>query len=114
VTQKSGDDSDSDDGDASQPASLVSTVAPQATPDTLVLTKELTQNLSAQTKKPDEKETQDTVLMSSEELTAERAPGFMEEYPGFLDSSESEGECFGHCVLEISRNLHIGVVLISE
>ena len=71
------------------------------TPDTVVLTKELTQNLSVRLDTPkdivkdkeeEEKDTQDTILITNEE--EDKAPGFMEEYPGFLDSSDSEGRCF--------------------
>jgi rhamnose utilization protein RhaD (predicted bifunctional aldolase and dehydrogenase) len=99
VTQKPmSDDDDAESasqGSQSQDASQM----PSQTPDTVILTKDLTQNLSRQDTQQDkmdkEKDTQDTVLMSSEEFKfqeEERAPGFMEEYPGFLDSSDDEGE----------------------
>ena len=72
----------------------------EATPDTVVMTKELTQSatltvtLAAKDKKEaeEEKDTQDTVMLSDDEAEVERAPGLFEEYPGFLDSSDSDGE----------------------
>jgi len=87
VTQKPAVDDDDDGGFDALSASQ------EATPDTVVLTKDLTQNLTADDRaKSKEKDTQDTVLLSDDEAKEERAPGFMEEYPGFLDSTDSEGE----------------------
>ena len=80
------------------------------TPDTVVLTKELTQNLSVRLDTPkdivkdkeeEEKDTQDTILITNEE--DDKAPGFMEEYPGFLDSSDSEGRCFFTFFFKLER-----------
>ena len=87
---------DDDDGDGVDALA----VSQEATPDTIVMTKELTQNATLSvTQDPkdkkasgEEKETQDTVLLSDDEAGAERAPGLFEEYPGFLDSSDSDGE----------------------
>ena len=68
----------------------------EATPDTVVMTKDLTQSatLTAKDKKEaeEEKDTQDTVMLSDDEAEVERAPGLFEEYPGYLDSSDSDGE----------------------
>ena len=101
VTQKPM--TDDEDDDSSQNGGGQS-----QTPDTVVLTKELTQNLSVRLDTPkdivkdkeEEKDTQDTILMTNEE--EEKAPGFMEEYPGFLDSSDSEGRFF---YFQYSRHL---------
>ena len=86
-----------DDAESASQESRDASLIPSQTPDTVILTKNLTQNLSRQDTQKDnqEKDTQDTVLMmSSEEFKfpeEERAPGFMEEYPGFLESSDDEG-----------------------
>ena len=59
----------------------------QATPDTVVLAQTLTQNL--------EGETQDTIVLSRRQEEEEPAPGFLEETPGFLDSSDGEERAGG-------------------
>jgi hypothetical protein len=90
VTQKPISDDDEDAESASQPSQM----NVSQTPDTVVLTKNLTQNLSlpdhSKESKQTDKDTQDTVLLTNED--DERAPGFMEEYPGFLDSTDDEGK----------------------
>ena len=91
VTQKPISDDDDDAESASQASQMNENVS--QTPDTVVLAKDLTQNLSlpeqSKESKQAEKDTQDTILLTNEE---ERAPGFMEEYPGFLDSTDDEGK----------------------
>lgn len=87
------DDDDGDDDTVGDDDGGFEALHEEATPDTVVLTKELTQNLTSYNRtKSKEKDTQDTVLMSDDEDKEERAPGFMEEYPGFLDSTDSEGK----------------------
>ena len=90
VTQKPISDDDDDDAESASQASQMNV---SQTPDTVVLAKDLTQNLSlpepSKESKQAEKDTQDTVLLTNEE---EQAPGFMEEYPGFLDSTDDEGK----------------------